>query len=418
MSAAMMTVDGARLLADLHHLASIGRNAAGGIDRASFSTADASAREWLTRRCVEAGLHVETDAVGNMFFSSPRLDAGIADRAAVWMGSHIDAVPNGGGYDGALGVIAAIEVLRSLHEADVSLGRPVRAVSFADEEGSFAHLFGSSALTRSFDLAQLARMTGRDGEPLADALLKALGVPLADAAAVCLPDVGIDSFVELHIEQGPLLEASGVPIGIVTGIVAIGGGTIRFDGRADHAGTTPLDRRRDAGLAAAELVVALPALALAVSQEAVVTAGIVQFYPAGSNIVPGQARVSIDFRDGDLNRAIDLKERIAATAQDIGHRRGVRVEVDFEETVPGALMHDRVRRAAAVAADHLGLRSVDIRSGAGHDAQNMATVAPTGMIFVPSVGGRSHSPLEHTKDEDVVRGARVLLGTVLQLAQE
>ncbi|WP_127817658.1 M20 family metallo-hydrolase [Microbacterium sp. CPCC 204701] len=412
-----LVVNAERLLADLRDLSVFGRNAGGGIDRASFSAADATAREWLAGRCAEAGLEVMTDAVGNIFVSSPRLEEGIAHHPAVWTGSHIDAVPDGGAFDGALGVIAAIEVLRTLHEAGTGLTRPVRAVSFSDEEGSFAHLFGSSAIARGFGVDQLEAMIGRDGARLAEALPSALTVSLADAAAVGPPPEGVAAYVELHIEQGSLLEASGVPIGVVTGIVAIGGGTVRFRGRADHAGTTPLDRRQDAGLAASEFAVALPALASATSADAVVTTGIMRFDPAGSNIVPGGAEVSVDFRDVELERAIDLGNRIAASASEIASRRGVGVEIEFEETVPGARMNDAVRGAIAGAAAGLGLDAIDIRSGAGHDAQNMALIAPTGMIFVPSVGGRSHSPAEYTRDDDVVRGASVLLRTVLALVR-
>lgn len=412
---AVLSVNAERLLADLGSLAEFGRNESGGLDRTSFSAADLAARAWLTGRCEEAGLRVEVDGIGNMVVSSPELEEGVAGRAPVWTGSHIDAVPDGGSFDGPLGSLAAIECLRRLHEERVPLQRPVRAVVYADEEGNYAHLLGSSALARGFTAEQLLELTGRDGDRFADTFAAA-GGDLEAAAAVRLSPGGVHASVELHIEQGPVLEREGLHIGIVTGIVAIGGGTVRFTGRADHAGTTPMDARADAVVAAADFITRLPPLAARSGAASVVTTGIVRARPGGSNVVAGLAEVVVDLRDPDTATARQLQERISAAAVDAARERGVGVDLDWEPLVPAAPMHHTVREAIREAADALGCSTRDIPSGAGHDSQNLATLAPTGMIFVPSVDGRSHSPAELTRDADVVRGADVLLGTVHRLA--
>lgn len=411
----VLSVDGPRLLADLSALSEFGRNAAGGIDRASFSAADRASRAWLTARCEEAGLVVEVDGIGNLIVSSPELEEGIADRAPVWTGSHIDAVPNGGAYDGPLGSMAAIECLRRLREERVELERPVRAVVYSDEEGNYAHLLGSSALARGFTTEELQALTGRDGDRFADTF-GATGGDLDAAAAVRLAPGSVHASVELHIEQGPVLEREGVDIGVVTGIVSIGGGTVRFTGRADHAGTTPMAAREDAVVAAAQFITRLPQLAPRVGAASVVTAGIVRALPGASNVVAEVAEVVVDFRDPSTENARRLEKVIGATALDVADELGLRVDLDWDPVVSAAPMHETIRRAVRESADELGFSSRDIASGAGHDSQNLATLAPTGMIFVPSVNGRSHTPAELTRDADVVRGAAVLLGTLLRLA--
>lgn len=404
-----------RLLADLERLSQFGLNAAGGIDRASFSTADGEARNWLIGRCEEAGLHTEVDGIGNILVSSPVLESGIMNRTAVWTGSHIDAVPNGGKFDGPLGSLAALECLRRLHEERVPLLRPVRVIIYADEEGNYGHLLGSSAISRGIRIEELSRLIGRDGDRFADTF-QAAGGDLKAAAKVKWEPGSVHAFVELHIEQGPVLEQSKVQVGVVTGIVAIGGGTLRFLGQADHAGTTPMHARKDAVVAAAEFIVALPALASSVSPEAVVTTGIVRVEPSGSNVIAGVGEVVVDYRDPTLEGARLLEHRIMTAAKDIAARRVVEVAIDWEEIVPDAPMDEAIRSVIFDTANALGLSAMSIPSGAGHDSQNMATLGPAGMIFVPSVGGRSHSPAEHTHSPDVVRGANVLLGTVIRLA--
>jgi beta-ureidopropionase / N-carbamoyl-L-amino-acid hydrolase len=335
----------------------------------------------------------------------------------VWTGSHLDSVPNGGRFDGALGAVAALECVRRLHEERVPLGRPVRAVVYCDEEGNYSHLFGSSALVRGFTRSQLQALTGRDGDRFV-ATFVAAGYDLDRATRTRIDPGSIHATVELHIEQGPQLERLGRQIGIVTAIVGLGGGNVTFRGRADHAGTTPMTLRKDALRAASALIVQFPDIARSVSDRAVVTAGIITVKPGGANIVPEVARLSVDFRDLVGSRVEELGRAITAAAHAVAATHEVAVQVELEPTIPPSPLDDRVQRIIAAAAAGRGLSTHWLPSGAGHDSQNLATVAPTGMIFVPSIGGRSHCPQEDTSWDDVENGANVLLDTVLALANE
>jgi N-carbamoyl-L-amino-acid hydrolase len=411
----MLSVNGARLRADLADLARIGRLPGGGISRTSFSAADTEARAWYRDRCAAAGLAVEVDGIGNMFVSRPDEPAAVRDVPAVWSGSHLDTVPNGGWLDGALGSIAALECLRRLHEEQVALARPVRAVVYADEEGNYTHLFGSSALARGFTRTELEALTGRDGDRFVDTFAAA-GGDLDRATRTAIAPAALHASVELHIEQGPYLEREGRQLGVVTSIVGLGGGTVTFRGRADHAGTTPMDMRKDALTAASALVVRFGDLASSVSDRAVLTAGIIAVAPGASNVVPAVARLTVDFRDVEQARVERLATAITGAAQGVASRYGVGVDVEFEPPIPPSQLDSRIQRIVADAAAARGLTSLSMPSGAGHDSQNMATLAPTGMIFVPSIGGRSHCPEEDTAPEDIDNGANVLLDTIVALA--
>jgi beta-ureidopropionase / N-carbamoyl-L-amino-acid hydrolase len=408
-----LRVDGERLLRDLADLARIGQDPAGGISRTAFSPADARAREWYRDRCAEAGLELELDGLGNMVAGRPDT-SGVA---AVWTGSHIDSVPRGGAFDGALGTVAALECVRRIAESGRTLRRPVRAVVFSDEEGNYGHLLGSTGMRRGFSEADLAAMTGRDGDRLVDALTGwpwAAGAPTATRREPGF----LHAFVELHIEQGPTLESAGTDIGVVTSIVGLGGGLVRFSGRADHAGTTPMDARADALLAAARFISAMPDLARRTGPASVVTTGGVHVEPGGANQVPALAEVLLDFRDPDRARVEQLEEGIARAAHEAAAAHGVTAEWEPDEIVDPVPLDDRIRDVIRASATGLGLSSVDLPSGAGHDSQNMALLVPTAMVFVPSREGRSHSPAEHTDPADVVAGADVLLATLLRLADE
>lgn len=408
-----LRVDGERLLRDLADLARIGQDPAGGISRTAFSPADARAREWYRDRCAEAGLELELDGLGNMVAGRPDT-SGVA---AVWTGSHIDSVPRGGAFDGALGTVAALECVRRIAESGRTLRRPVRAVVFSDEEGNYGHLLGSTGMRRGFSEADLAAMTGRDGDRLVDALTGwpwAAGAPTATRREPGF----LHAFVELHIEQGPTLESAGTDIGVVTSIVGLGGGLVRFSGRADHAGTTPMDARADALLAAARFISAMPDLARRTGPASVVTTGRVHVEPGGANQVPALAEVLLDFRDPDRARVEQLEEGIARAAHEAAAAHGVTAEWEPDEIVAPVPLDDRIRDVIRASATGLGLSSVDLPSGAGHDSQNMALLVPTAMVFVPSREGRSHSPAEHTDPADVVAGADVLLATLLRLADE
>jgi len=410
-----ISVDGARLRADLEALGRIGAVPGAGVSRTSFSPADAQARGWYLARCAQAGLTVEVDGIGNMFVSRPDESAAGEAVPAVWSGSHLDSVPNGGRFDGALGVVAALECVRRLAEERVALRRPVRAVVYSDEEGNYSHLFGSTALVRGFTAAQLHGLTGRDGDRFVDTFVAA-GWDLDRATQTTVDPRTIHASVELHIEQGPQLEQLGHQIGVVTAIVGLGGGTITFRGRPDHAGTTPMTMRKDALAAASALIVRFPEIARSVSDRAVLTAGIITVEPGGANVIPGKARLTVDFRDLQRANVDRLARTITAAAQAVAAEQGLEVEVEFEPTIPPSQLDGRIQQIIGAAAAARGLVASALPSGAGHDSQNLATLAPTGMIFVPSVGGRSHCPEEHTDWQDVENGANVLLDTVITLA--
>jgi hydantoinase/carbamoylase family amidase len=411
-----MQVDSERLTADLAALSVFGRAADGGITRTSYSAADLEARRWLAGRCAEAGLPLRTDGLGNIMI---RLVPAGADPSlpAVWTGSHVDTVPQGGAYDGAVGVLSGLECLRRLAEERVALPRPVQLTVFADEEGCYHHLLGSTGLTRGFTGDQLAARRGRDGARLVDALTGAGFDPEAAARAAVRP-AEVSAYVELHIEQGPVLEAAGTEIGVVTGIVGMGGGTVAFTGRADHAGTTPMLARQDALRAAGQFLTRLPETAASISEQAVITCGLIEVTPGATNVVPATAELQLDYRDIVPSRMDALEAAITEAARQSGEQCHVAAGVQFDGRVEPVQLDGGVEDVVEQSALSLGYSTRRMPSGAGHDAQNMATITRAGMIFVPSVAGRSHTREEYSHPEDVARGANVLLETLIRLARQ
>lgn len=407
-----LSINGARLRSDIESLRAIGRTATGGVSRTSYSAADQRARDWYADRCTEAGLTLQVDGLGNLTASGPGSATG---RPAVWTGSHVDSVPDGGHLDGALGAVAALECVRRLAEEDVPLARPVVAAVFADEEGNYSRRLGSAGLVKGYTVAELEAMVGRDDDRLVDRLAD-WGWSTEAAARTRLPPGHIHSFVELHIEQGPHLEASGVDIGVVTTIVGVGSARVEFTGQADHAGTTPLPARRDALLGAAEFITAVRRIATDAGDRAVATCGRVTVTPGGSNVVPGSATLLLDFRAPDTAQLRALADALEREANDVAQRHRLDVAYRRGVVVDPVPLDAEIRGIIADSADALGLSRTELPSGAGHDAANLAEITPTAMVFVPSVAGRSHSPLEDTRWSDIENGANVLLRTVLALA--
>ena len=408
-------VDRDRLRADLEELAQIGRTPAGGLSRTAYSAADASGREWYAARCRDAGFELSLDGLGNMT-AGPVLRG--PARPQVWTGSHLDTVPEGGAFDGAVGAVAALECVRAIAEAGLDLPRPVRAVVFADEEGYFGgRLLGSFGLAHGYSRADLDSILGVNGERLADVLS---GWPWAagDPTGTVLAPGRVHAFVELHIEQGPRLEHERTDIGVVTAITGLCGAQVEFAGQSGHAGTTPMAGRHDALVAAAAFVLALPGLAASASADAVATCGSLQVWPGAANVIPGRVSLTVDFRDPDRDRLTALRDRLATAATAIASSHGVTAAWHEHPLIDPVPMDDGVRRAIARSADALGLSHTDLPSRAGHDTQNMARLAPAGLIFVPSRGGRSHAADEYTSFDAIAAGADVLLATLLELAGE
>jgi len=411
-----LRTDGGRLREDMETLATFGGNADGGVDRPSFSEADSDARAWLVDRSRQAGLTVREDGIGNLFIRTEPDDERAAGRLPLWTGSHIDSVPNGGRYDGAAGVVAAVEAVRCLREQGVPLTRPVEAVVWSDEEGCYQGLLGSGTLVDGLSADDLDAIVGREGRSLRHALEGSGRDPRAAVRSKPAQPVA-HSYLELHIEQGKRLEDAGADVGVVTGIVGLVHGQAVFTGRADHAGTTAMDRRRDALRAAAAFVLGLPRLPEQLERpDAVVTCGNVRVAPGADNIVPSEAVCRLDFRDPESHGLESLRDAVVAAGHRCAVEHDTAVDFHWAHLADPVFMDADLQELVASVSDRLGLRSMPLPSRAGHDAQKIATVAPTAMVFVPSKDGRSHCPEEYTDPEQLARGADVLVNAVAELA--
>jgi beta-ureidopropionase / N-carbamoyl-L-amino-acid hydrolase len=400
-----------RLRGNLETLARFGQQPdRQGITRVCWSPAYEEARAWLLERMRAAGLATSVDPAGNTFGALGR------GAPAVLTGSHIDTVPNGGPLDGALGVLAGLECLQAVHESGQRTRLPMSVVAWSDEEGRYGTLFGSRAYAGKLDPKQISSMRAVDGDRLVDAMARA-GFDAGRAPRARGRPGDLAAYVELHIEQGPHLEASRIPIGVVEGIVGIRRRRLVFVGQADHAGTTPMDRRRDAFLGACEYALAAREVVIARgSGRSVTNFGRIELSPGVSNIVPARAELLQEMRELDARVLARLDRQCQALAFAVARRRKLRVSIErIAETAP-ATCAPRVRRAVIDACRDLKLRFREMPSAAGHDAQNLAAVTDAGMIFIPSRGGRSHRPDEWSDWKAIERGANVLLHTLLRLA--
>ncbi len=389
-------------------LSRFGANPQGGVSRVAFSAADIAGRAYVKGLMQEAGLTVRVDTAGNVIGrragSDPKLPA-------IMIGSHIDSVPGGGNYDGDVGVIGAIEVAHVLNAARVNLRHPLEVVSFTDEEGG---LIGSLAMTGRLQAAALDVLS-HSGKTIRDGIRAIGGDPDRLEQARRAPG-DLAAFVELHIEQGAILDESNVDIGVVEGIVGIRWWDVTVEGVANHAGTTPMDRRRDALLSAAEFALAVNRVATALPGRQVATVGRIRAEPGAPNVIPGRVVLSLEVRDLEAAKMQQVYDAIRAEADRIGKARQTPFAfAELNVASSPAPTDPRVRAIIAQAAESLGLTHRTMPSGAGHDAQDMTHIAPTGMIFVPSAGGISHSPKEHTTPKDMANGANVLLRTVLAI---
>lgn len=397
-----------RMQSRIDALARFGANPEGGVSRVAFSDADIAARAWLTAEMRDLGLDVRIDAAGNVIGRRAGLDD---DLPPILFGSHIDSVPGGGNYDGQVGVVGALEVIDLMNEHGVTTRHPLEVVSFTDEEGG---LSGSRAMIGTLTETALATPS-HAGMSIREGIRRVGGDPGRIREAARRPG-DIAAFIELHIEQGAFLYEDEIDIGVVEGIVGIRWWDVTVSGTANHAGTTPMQGRQDALVTAAQLTLAINRVANELEGRQVATVGRMQAYPGAPNVIPGEVRMSLEIRDLDADKMQKVFELIRADADRIADASGTTIR--FEEldvAAPPAPTDEGLRRVIADAADDLGLSWRRMPSGAGHDAQDMAKIAPTGMIFVPSVGGISHSPNEFTSAEDMANGASVLLRTVLAI---
>lgn len=400
-----MRINVDRLWDDLSELSGIGRGERG-VSRLAFSPADMEGRRWLLGKFEEAGLAARMDAYGNVF---GRLQG--AGPEVILIGSHIDTVPEGGMFDGALGVLAGLECLRALKEIRGPLPYTVEVAAFANEEGSRLGpgIFGSRALLEGIPQDEWAKVYP---------VLKEAGLPVDGfEPGPTLRPSELRAYLELHIEQGGVLDTSGEDIGVVQGIVCIQSFGAIFKGEPNHAGTTPMGSRKDALLGAAELVLAVPsAVRERGSDTTVGTCGQIRISPGGRNIIPGLAELSVEVRDLREDVAGRVVESIRKRAYEIALSRGLQVELTPVSLTPGANMAPEIQDIIEREARALGLSTRRMPSGAGHDAMTFGKKVRSGMIFVPSRGGISHSPAEWTSKEQCGNGAEVLLRTVLALS--
>jgi N-carbamoyl-L-amino-acid hydrolase len=411
----MTTVNAGRLHARIAALARFGALPGGGVTRSCWGAVHEEARAWLLGEIRGAGLSAWVDPAGNVFGGLGATGFS-ASAPAVLTGSHIDTVPEGGILDGALGVLAGLECIHAIREAGAAPRRPLVVAAWSDEEGRYGSLFGSRAFCGRLDPAAIPTMAAADGERLVDAMARA-GFDASQAPAAAAPDGAVHAYVELHIEQGPRLDEAGVPIAVVDSIVGVRRSRVIFRGQADHAGTTPMERRRDAFLAAADY--ALRARALVVEQgggRSVTNIGVVYVHPGVSNIVPGRTELVHEMRSPDADTLERLAGGCEALAQTIGRERGIGVDVQRTSATVPVACSPRVQAAVTAACQQLGLRSTTLYSAAGHDAQNLALITDSGMLFIPSRGGKSHRVDETSDPEAIERGANVLLHTLLTLA--
>jgi N-carbamoyl-L-amino-acid hydrolase len=400
-------VDGARLNKHLEELSRFGANPQGGVTRLAYSDADRQAREYVLGLMRDAKLTPTIDTAGNILGSRAGRDAA---RKPILFGSHIDSVPEGGSYDGDVGSLAAIEVAQSLGEQGITTRHSLQVVIWQNEEGG---LYGSRAVSGQLTGEELQNVS-RSGKTIADGITFLGGDP--ERLGPSRRKKGeIAGYLELHIEQGGTLERDSVNIGIVEGIVGIKQWEVTVTGFANHAGTTPMDQRHDALLAAARFVEAVNKTVTSIPGRQVGTVGRMQAYPGAPNVIPGQVICTLELRDLDAAKIDSMFTSIEAKATRIGGDTGTSFAFRLlHENVP-APSDPRMRSLIADASRELGLTTRVMPSGAGHDAQAMATLGPMGMIFIPSIGGISHAPKEFSRPEDITNGANVLLSALLKL---
>jgi N-carbamoyl-L-amino-acid hydrolase len=406
-----LRIDEARFRADFEAQAEIGATGDGGVHRPALGEAHLAARAWFRERVTAAGLKFRTDGAGN---HSAFLACGPAGAPTLLLGSHLDSVPYGGRFDGPLGVLAALEALRVVQEAGISLPVHLEAIDFTDEEGTLFGELGSTALAGTLTAEALREPRG--GRAALEAGLARAGLTEPGLLTARRDPASLAGYLELHIEQGPQLVNAQVDVGVVTGIVGMCSYQLMFVGRADHAGTTSMADRRDATLGASSFALAAREVVLADFPDCVANVGDMRFAPGAFNIVPAQVVLALEFRAPEPALFHRLDDALLEQARVEAERFGLGLEVERLGWLDPAPMSDVAQRAFAEAADALGLTHVSLFSGAGHDAQSLAGVCPVGMIFVPSVEGASHSPREFTRWEDCVNGANVLLQATLRMA--
>lgn len=402
-----LRVNGERVGEHILKLAEFGKNPQGGVSRVAYSDADKQGREYVLGLMKAAGLEVKIDAAGNLI---GRRGGSENNLKPLLIGSHIDTVPEGGNYDGVVGSMGAIEVAQTLAEQKVGLRHPLEVVIFQNEEGG---LIGSRAMDGELTEQELD-LVSRSGKTIREGI-RFIGGDPAKLSEVKRNKGDIAAYLELHIEQGNILDTEKINIGVVEGIVGINWWDVTIEGFANHAGTTAMNNRQDALLAAAKFIEAVNRVVTSVPGRQVGTVGRINALPGAPNVIPGKVVLSLELRDLDAAKIKMVYDKIRVEAQKIATASKTKFEFkEINVNIP-APTDTRIRSLISDAARELGLTTKRLPSGAGHDAQDMARLGPVGMIFVPSVGGISHSPREFSHPADITNGANVLLHTLLKL---
>ena len=407
-----LRINAARLQQSLEGLSRFGRPAGGtfadGVSRVAYTDADIAGRKFAMDLIRAAGVEPRVDSAGNLLGVRPGSDPSLKP---ILFGSHIDSVPGGGNFDGDLGSMAAIEILHTLHDAGVTTRHPLQAVIWSNEEGLTVGSRAAIGSLRPQDLSfAYDRITVGDG-------LRRIGGEPARLAEARMQPGSLHCYLELHIEQGGTLDRGGIPIGVVEGIVSIDEYDVEIRGFANHAGTTPMPERRNALLAAAMLIQAVQEVVTAEPGRQVGNVGRLELSPNARNVVPGFVKHSLELRDLSPEKIARLGAEIRKRAAAIAQQTNTEITITQTEHDAPALATPAIQSQIEAAASDLGLKTTRLPSGAGHDAQVIAQIAPMGMIFVPSVAGISHSPKELTRWPDCANGANVLLGTILRMDQ-
>jgi N-carbamoyl-L-amino-acid hydrolase len=405
-----LRINGARLLARLEELRLKGDTGDGGSRRLALSDTEKAGRDLFVSWLKAAGLEVHVDKIGNIV----GVLKGETDAAPILLGSHIDTVGSGGKYDGALGTLGALEAIETIREAGITPKRSMAVIAFTNEEGARFQpdILGSCVWTGDTSVAEAYAQKDPEG--------KTVGEELARIGYVGSAEPGFlkaHAYLELHIEQGPILDAEGGGVGAVTGVQAIWWSELTLTGEPNHAGTTPMVYRRNAGLAAARIMLFVDQLTRDIPGT-VANVGRLVMEPGNVNVVPGRVTMTLDLRNPDDNRLAEVERRFDAFRNELQQETSIRIEQRELARFPAQPFDEVMISAVETAAKSQGHKVRRMHSGAGHDAQMMATIVPTAMIFVPSVKGISHNPAEFTKDVDCIAGTNILLAAALNLANQ
>ncbi|MGE8354230.1 MAG: Zn-dependent hydrolase [Pseudomonas protegens] len=405
----MLKINGQRLWASLMAMAEIGATVRGGSCRLALSAEDQAGRELFAHWCTEAGMALSVDPIGNLFARRPGSDP---DAAPVMMGSHLDTQPEGGRFDGVYGVLAGLEVVRTLNDLGVRTRKPLELAVWTNEEGArfTPAMFGSAVFTGVMSLDAALAVRDADGISVAEALQRtgyAGNRPLGGA---------VDAYFEAHIEQGPILEDNAKSIGVVSGGQAIRWLDVQVEGMAAHAGTTPMPLRKDALYGAAQMILAVEQLAADFAPQGLTTVGELSVAKSSRNTIPGLLTFTVDLRHHHDQQIAAMEQQVEERLERIARQRGLKVSIDRHWVSPATPFDAECVAAVQQAVDGLGYPQQSIVSGAGHDAILLARYCPTAMVFIPCVGGLSHNEAEDVLPEDVRQGADVLLNAVLARA--